>query len=304
MYTYFAYGLGIRSNFPLPEFVSADSQCDVTIHLESDEAPADLIRDDSYVELAAGEATLAFKDAGVFRIREGREIWISPAPGTDLPLIRLYLVGKVMATLLYLRGYLVLHASAVEVDGHAVAFVGTSGFGKSSMTASLHRCGFRVIADDVTAIDLSRNPPLAIPAFPLLRLDPHVARSLGHSVESLIMLHPEEWKHGLPVADNFASTPLPLGLIYLLGTDDAADSQPLPPQDVLIELVGHSFPARLMRSGGAPHLRQCASLAKLVPILRLSRPPSRPGPFELAARLRKDLVGGRPSKASGFEAAI
>jgi hypothetical protein len=289
MFSYCAYGLGIHSDFALPEFVAGDAQADVVVRLAPVGGSSGVPEHDTHVKLSASEATLAFRGAGVFRIRAGREILVTPAPGVELSLVRLYLVGKVMATLLYQRGLLVLHASAVEVEGKAVAFVGTSGFGKSSLAASLHACGNKIVADDVVAVDLSSAAPTVVPAFPQLKLDPEVASSLGHDKESLIHLHPLESKRGLRVTDMFATTPTPLGLIYLLGASTDSPSDALPPQNVLIELVRHSFPARLLQSGGGPHLRQCASLAKLVPIRRLLRADNRMTPSQVVSLVRGDL---------------
>jgi hypothetical protein len=197
-----------------------------------------------------------------------------------------------MATLLYQRGLLVLHASAVEVEGQAVVFVGASGWGKSSLAASLHARGHKVIADDVVAVDLNSSVPLAIPGFPQVKLDPEFAFWLGHDASSLIPLHPLESKRGMRVVDRFAATATPLGLIYLLdrATERGPESTTLHPQDVLIEFVRHSFPARLLHSGGAPHLRQCASLAKHVPVRRFTRTDDRIPPAELANRVQTDLA--------------
>jgi len=47
----------------------------------------------------------------------------------------------------------VLHASAVQLDGHAVAIVGASGMGKSTLAAALCRNGCGLVADDVLRID-------------------------------------------------------------------------------------------------------------------------------------------------------
>ena len=290
MFSYRAYGLGIHSEFPLPEFLPVvEAGTEVTIRLEYGEPPAYMLAEDSYVELHPREAILGFKRAGVFRIRDGCEITVSTAPGADLSLVRLYLLGKVFATLLYQRGLLVLHASAVEINGQAVCFLGTSYFGKSSVAASLHRVGCGIVADDVTAVDLSGDRPLAIPAFPQLKLDPRVAQLLGYDMDSLVGLHPLEPRRGLRVADDgFDTTPLPIGLMYLLGPD-APSARPFHAQHVLIELVGNSFPARLNRSGGASHLRQCAQLAKLAPALRLGREASRAPSLSLRQRICEDL---------------
>jgi hypothetical protein len=198
-------------------------------------------------------------------------------------------VGKVFATLLYQRGLLVLHASAVEVDGHAVCFMGTSYFGKSSLAASLHTCGHRIVADDVTALDMRSDPPLAVPAFPQLKVDPAVSRLLGYDDRSLLPLHPLESRRGLRLSDGFSPSPLPLALVYLLGSDRTA-GVPAGPQDVLVELIGNSFPARLNRSGGGPHLLQCVRLAASGRALRLGKSDCRRSPQELASRVRRDVA--------------
>src|SRR3954462_1024314 len=99
MFSYIAYGLGIQCDFELPEFVAAhvaDAACDVTIRLDANDAPANLLVDESLATFGPEEVLLAFKRAGVFRVRAGQEILVSRAPGADLPLVRLYLVGKVL----------------------------------------------------------------------------------------------------------------------------------------------------------------------------------------------------------------
>ena len=295
MFSYRAYGLDVLSDFPMPEFVSiADGRGDVAIRLGPCEPPLQMA-DDSYVEVQPGEAFLKYQRAGVFRIRNGREITIAPATGADLALVRLYLVGKVFATLLYQRGLLVLHASAIEVDGQAVCFIGNCHFGKSSLAASLYRSACGVVADDVAAIDLRTSSALAIPAFPQLKVDPAVARLLGYETDSLVELHPIEPRRGLRLTNGFDSSPLPIGLIYLLEPNSIA-AQPLGSQDLLIELIRNSFPARLNTSGGATHLRQCAQLARLVPALRLARDDARAPASELSRRIRRDLADCRLSQ--------
>jgi hypothetical protein len=289
MFAYRAYGLGIHCDFELPEFVAGAGDCDVAIRLDPAPAPPEALIDESSVDFTERETTLSFKRAGVFRVRDGREVVINAAPGADQSLLRLYLVGKVLATLLYQRGLLVLHGSAVEVDGQAVCFMGVSCFGKSSIAATLHRAGHKIVADDITAVDLRGSLPLALPAFPQLKLDPEVANALGYTAESLVPLHSLETRLGLRVADSFTTTAVPLGLVYLLGSDSVA-RQPLTAQTVLVELIRNSFPTRLHQSGGAPHLLQCSQLAKQVATARLGRQESRMTPAELSRRVRQDLA--------------
>lgn len=63
--------------------------------------------------------------------------------------------GTVLAYVLMLRGEVVLHASAVDVGGQAVAFVGSSGMGKTTLATMMCRDGGLLITDDV--LRLSRG---------------------------------------------------------------------------------------------------------------------------------------------------
>jgi hypothetical protein len=90
------------------------------------------------------------------------------------------------------------------------------------------------------------------------------------------------------LAEGFAAAPLPVGIVYVGGSDEDAGTR-LGPQDALVALVRNSFPARLNHSGGAPHLLQCARLLKQVPAMRLGRQESRMPPAELSRRIREDL---------------
>lgn len=57
--------------------------------------------------------------------------------------------GTVLSYLLMLRGEPVLHASAVDLDGRAIGFVGSSGMGKTTLATLLCRDGGLLITDDV-----------------------------------------------------------------------------------------------------------------------------------------------------------
>src|SRR5262249_24053304 len=120
---------------------------------------------------ADDDAYLFWHQLGKFRVRGGMEVTIDALPGIDDALIRLPLLGTVLAVLLHQRGLLTLHASAVEINGQAAAFIGTKGAGKSTIAAMLHARGHRLIADDIVAMDLTDpQKPLLLPGFPQFKL--------------------------------------------------------------------------------------------------------------------------------------
>lgn len=280
MFYYYAYGLRICSPIPLPEFLPTDSGCDVVIHIESDDClydrhlPFDLSSKSWDCKVSLEEAALAIKDIGTFLIRGGREIVIIPAPSVENSLIRLYLVGTVMAILLYQRNLLVLHASAVDIKGSAVGFLGISGAGKSSTAAALYKRGHRIIADDVMAINVAQSSANVFPGFPQIKLSLEAADSLGYDRESLLVLHSLEEKRGCRVLSEFPAAALPLRCIYILTEDTNLEIEPIQPQASVIELLPHSVPTRWLILGGATHFYHCTNLAKNIPIYRLKRPRS------------------------------
>lgn len=278
MFSYFAYGLGIQSALPLPEFVAAKAGCDVTIRLGSvdstpnDYVPLEVADRPAYLKITSSEAIISLKDIGVFLVRGGNEVVVIPAPSVDDRLIRSCIVGTVMAVLLYQRGLLVLHASVVYLNGGAVAFIGNSGAGKSSTAAALYARGHNIIADDVAAVKLGIGSATVFPGFPQIKLSPEAAVSLGYDIESLHLLHPQEEKRGYRLTHGFPQAPLPLLRVYVIAEDAALNIEPLRPQEAVIELVRHSRPTTLFHSGGTPHFLQCANLAKELTVYRLKRP--------------------------------
>jgi hypothetical protein len=165
----------------------------------------------------------------------------------------------------------VLHASAVEVDGEAVAFLGQSGWGKSSIAAALHAKGYRIIADDVVPVRIGADSITVFPGFPQLKLSAEVAATLGYDSESLLLLHPELGKRGFRVAQEFSTGALPLKGIYVLAQDGTQAIAPLSSQKAFIELVRHSIPTRWLQPSNPAHFLQCTSLAKTIPTYRLQR---------------------------------
>jgi hypothetical protein len=293
---YWAYGLEIRSALSLPEFVRVGAGKDVTIRCSSaDYIPPGAEDRPWCIQITREEAVLFFRDVASFRVRDGREILIRRAPAAQASRIRLYLVGTVMAVLLYQREMLVLHASVVDIDGAAVAFLGTSGAGKSSLAAALHARGHPVLVDDVAAVDTTTGTAMVIPAFPQLKLHPAVARSLGYDAESLLLLHPTEEKRGYRMSQASGPAPVPLGQIYILAANADAGVETLPPCEALVELIRHSYPSRLLHSGGAPHLHQCTDLVRNVPIARLKKSPDPASLPYLAELVEASLVCGRRS---------
>ncbi|MDJ0797073.1 MAG: serine kinase [Calothrix sp. MO_167.B12] len=277
MFSYFAYGLGIQSEIAIPEFIEAELGYDVTLNIASDRhltdyLPQAAIEQPWCIKLSREEAFFYVKDVGLFVVKQGHQITIIPAPQVCEQILRFYLVGSIMGILLYQRGLLVLHGSAVKIDGGAVAFLGVSGEGKSSTAAAFHTHGYEIITDDVAPVSLGKGPATITPGFPQIKLGEEIATTLGYDFKSLRLVHPSEDKRGYRPKQEFSQTPLPIRRIYVLTSSPKFSIEPLKPQEAVVELSCHSRPATLFHSPDAKHFFQCTTLVQECTVYRLQRP--------------------------------
>lgn len=220
--------------------------------------PAELGRRWRHLECSWGSAGYEVDVEGVGRFGVARDGgWISLADAAqpeDSAGLAETVLGPMMIVALALRGVWCLHASAVELDGEAVAFVGESGAGKSTLARALPELSpaFRCAADDVLPVTLEAGPPRVLPHFPQLKYGPD--RQPGP---------------GVPAS-------LPLAAIYLLEPVAAAAEaavEGLAGYAAALALVRHTVAARLFTADLLRrHVELCAGLASRVPVRRLLYP--------------------------------
>ena len=243
------------------------------------------------------EDHLFWRGVGSFLVREGNEVVVDPCPGLDERVLRLLLLGPVLAVLLRQRGHLLLHASAVAVAGEAILFLASSGQGKSTTAAALRARGHGLVTDDVAVLRAEENPPMVYPGFPQLKLWPEALVSLGDDPEKLPRWNPYLEKRARTAATEFSPTPLPVKRIYILDEGNASGILPLRPQEAFLELVRHTYgsdyglqPA--LGVGSASHFFRCKSIIDKVAVLGLRRQKSLSQLPDLVRLIEEDLGRG------------
>lgn len=273
-FTYYAYGLVLDSEIPLPELSPAEGTADIRLRIGAVEPPPSRPEEPWYSWSSEGASVrIRWKGLGTFQLLEGREVVVDPAPGVEVGRLRDYVLSFVMGALLQQRGYLVLlHASAVLMHGRAVAFVGESGEGKSTMTAALSARGYPVVSDELVPVDFSGGGLRVWPAFSRLKLTAESAEAVGCPAEALTQIYSEEEKLGWQVASAAPEASLPLSRIYLLRTGDAHSVRATASVDAVGELVRQSFHKRLLSPDRLrQHLLTCADLARSGRVCYLTR---------------------------------
>jgi hypothetical protein len=268
MHTSFAYGLRIESELLLLPPVPDAGTPDILVRFGS--------LHQTVAEPAQGNQILIDLPLEVrLLIRDGCEVTIDAPVGADRAVLRAYVLGAAMAFILRQRGALVLHASCVARGDTAIAFLGGSGWGKSTLASAFHRQGYRLITDDVMAIDLETPIPQVIPSFPEVKLLPDAMAAIGSEADEL-RLHSLSHKQIQRLEHRFALGPVPLKHLFVLQAGECNHIHLLPRSKAFPELIQHS---RATKSLSDPnfrlqHFHQCSRLAKEVPMAYLQRPRS------------------------------
>src|SRR5215208_1334290 len=128
-FSYFAYGLRIRADMPLPELVveetenGAEEEVRIRFGRLDDPPSADTEKYCGHLSSAPQEDSLFWEDVGLCLVREGRDIIFDPSGGLDERAFRLFALGPGLTVLLHQRGYFTLHASAVAAADGAVLYL-------------------------------------------------------------------------------------------------------------------------------------------------------------------------------------
>jgi hypothetical protein len=241
---------------------------------------------------------MAYYDGMQFWLeRAGKEIWATWPEASTLEDASSYLLGPVLGVVLRLRGVICLHASAVALDGHAVAFVGAEGAGKSTTAAAFAQEGCGVLSDDMVALTEKEARFFVLPAYPHLCLWPDSVAMLYGSADALPHFSTGWEKHRLSLGDSktrFEKRPLPLDAIYFLGerrTDLAPFVEGICPQPALLSLVANTFANKLLdRELRAREFEVLGRLAMTVPIRRAFPHSNGSRVHDLCRVIREDFV--------------
>ena len=164
--------------------------------------------------------------------------------------IRHLFLDQVIPPLLNLRGREALHASAVQTPYGACAFVGQSGWGKSTMAAAFHVAGHPALCDDCLLLKDDQEQMSVEPAYPGLRLwEDSRGVLFGNNAGTTLAVSQNTAKRRIPVNDSDLGQIAfqPLRAIYTLQAPEGEETvdrpviEPLSVRAAFMELVECAF---------------------------------------------------------------
>jgi hypothetical protein len=120
------------------------------------------------------------------------------------------------ATLCFMtRGYVAVHAAAVDVDGSALLLAAPGRFGKTTLAAAFAGQGYRLLAEDTTCYRPSSDP-YVLPGLAMLRIRPDVHEHLVIPGATVVAEDPERVFVVLNESSRGDGEPVPLRGVVLL----------------------------------------------------------------------------------------
>lgn len=288
-YQYTSYGVLLRSEIPLA-LQQGNQAGDATIEIRSEPASffTRAIRGASFDENLqewyryAGLADLSsyarWEGLGEFLVSsDGRRVHCRRFRGAHSESFQVYLLQRALSFALVKQGLEPLHATAVVVDGQAIAFLGDSGFGKSTLAGCFLADGHELVTDDLLVLRISSAGLRAYPGPPRIKLFPAMARRFLGNQAAGVPMNPQTRKLVLPLRpEQLCSEPVPLKAIYVIQSPRESRRKQsirliaLDPRQAFIELLRNTYnylhlaPDRLQR-----HFTQVSSLANTVRFMKL-----------------------------------
>jgi hypothetical protein len=293
--SYAAFGLTVRSDLDLPELPrrggSAGEQADVTITVGEIGRPEVARADEGTIEyVGPDEYYLTFEVVDV-AVRDGREIVVAPKGDVPNEILRHVVLGPAFNHLLHQRGHFVLHASVVDVEGSAVAFLGESGQGKTTTAMAFLLDGYRVLSDDVATIAFGDDGAAVRGGYPAIKLDPAVVDRFDVPVGEPRGISDARERHFHPLPYEQPSEPVRLERVYVLEDGKRFEVAGFSPEMRMMKLIENTYTAGLLSDDATAvsNFGQCAKLAAAVDVKRLRRPRDLEGVPRLVERVIGDL---------------
>jgi hypothetical protein len=291
-----AFGLCVVTDFPLPALADArpaPGPVTLAARLERYEPPWRRPGDQLVWETvfdgvpyehyrgASGEHRFVYGDRAAFRLSPDHTSVTCALVDYDDPGWQRLFLDTILWSCSAIRGFELLHASAVTSARGALAIVTVTGGGKSSLAAELVARGRRLLCDDVLAIDRQGGRVMAHPGPPVMNLPPAGPAEIGRT---LARFDDEAWV----AVERSESEALPLEAICLLERRPGAPLALERWEATSVDLLPYLFAFPDGPERAARRFEAVGEVAAEVPIHRLSADLDVP-PAELAALVEREL---------------
>ena len=260
-------GLRLLSEMDLPGLAVAaePAPADLRVVRGSVEAPTEWPASGIAVRPTAEADVLAWAGRATLSV-SAHEIRVD---SDDEGFARQCIVGPGLGVALHRRGRMVLHGSALDVDGKGLVLLGHKGAGKSTTAAALLARGHALLTDDLVAVLPPAEAPLCACGPTQMKLWPSSAQAFGLDVQPFAEgLAKGVWHGARP-----APGAVPISLVCSLTWGEAVTLDPLGGPQAFQAVFEHVYAPRFLGPEAASSLLvPCARFCGRVATASLGRP--------------------------------
>lgn len=279
MYYYKIYGLNVKSEKKIDELVESNNTLNIDVEIKVDKIPKEklkYLKDDIWLYVSKDISVFRIDNHVTYLIEDGNKITIEEKEGSDLQLVKTFLLGTSFGLLLKQRNIIAIHGGAILINNKAVIFTGNSGVGKSTITNAFRLNNFKFLADDVSVIEINENKVIVNPAYPQQKICRDVMEKMGYNISNFELIDEGRGKYVIPAKESFTYSSKELGAICEIEVSDYDDVYM---EEVLgiekIKLIMKSiYRSEIFFNIGVEkeYLKKMVELAKSIEVYKILRP--------------------------------
>ena len=278
---YYVYGLNIKSEIEIEEFVKLDEvNNEDIVHVSyskmDDEIKEEISRGKS-IGLSENRIWFHIKNIATYCVTNGNKIEVELEDNTDMQLMKIFVTCSCLGFIMLQRNMVAIHGGVIEMDNKAVIFTGDRGAGKSTLTTALREKGYKFISDDVAGIKIEKVP-YVMPGFPYQKLCESAMNKFGYDKKaSTSFMSDKEIKYIVPALDEFVYEARELvGIVKLtVGDVDKVTIEELRGSEKLNNIIENIYRGEYIKHLGKMdpiYFKQCVNIAKNIRFFKITRP--------------------------------
>lgn len=279
-YYYKVYGLNIESEIKMPELVVLDKEditnFDVIVSIGTMPNSINVAKEQGFLEgFKKNEMWFYIKDIATYYIKNGQDIIVEPYRDIHDHYIKTYILGSAFGLLLIQRNIVAIHGGPVLISDKDIICTGDTGAGKSTLTSALRLSGAKLIADDVSAIDITDKINV-YPAYPQQKLCGDAVRKLGYNTEDFIRVDEGRDKYAISSKSEFINKLVNLSAIFEIAVGDIEEVQikELRGSEKMNTIMKNIYRGYVNQIAGLDreYFKRCLKITKDIKIYRITRP--------------------------------
>ena len=278
---YNVYGLDIKSEIEIEEFIKLDSIKETNIvniiYGEMSEEIKNSISKGSKIKLTKNKIWFHIDNVATYCITNGNKVEVEVCESADMQIMKIYLMCSCLGFIMLQREMVAIHGGVIEMDDKAVIFTGDRGAGKSTLTTALRERGYKFISDDVAGIKIDKVP-YVMPGFPYQKLCESAMDKFGYDKEKCTsFMSDKEVKYIVPAKEEFVGEKRELIAVVKLTVGDVEEAtiRELTGSEKLNNIIENIYRGEYIKYLGGmnpKYFRQCIEIAKNIRFYTVIRP--------------------------------